>query len=217
VPKAGDVAPQGYVGAVRSRRRPFQHLKDLILAPLRLVLLPDDVSVRLGLTSLEEERINAALPHLSGRLLDIGAGRNSLVKAYGNGVGVDVYDWGGGALIVPDTSRLPFPDKSFHTVTLLACLNHIPYRQAVLREAWRVLPDGGRLIITMIDPITGLIGHKLWWYSEEKTRGMSKGEVYGLWTSQVRDLCEAAGFAMVAHTRFVYGLNNLYVAQKRFS
>ena len=81
---------------------------------------------------------------------------------YVNGIGVDVHDWGGGAMIVKDTSNLPFMDETFDTITLIACLNHIPYREAVLRETHRLIKPGGQLIITMIDPILGDIGHTLW-------------------------------------------------------
>jgi len=193
----------------------WQVFKDLVFAPLRLLVLPDDWATRLGLTSLEEERICAALPYIRGRLLDIGAGRNRLVKRYGNGIGVDVHDWGGGALIVEDSSKLPFPDKSFDTVTFLACLNHIPYREAVLREAHRLLEDDGRLIVTMLNPVLGWIGHKLfWWYSEDKERGMVPGETYGLWPSAVKRLLAKTGFHVICRKRFVYGLNNLFIVEK---
>ncbi len=192
----------------------WQHIKDFWGTPLRMVLLPDKTSRRLGLTSLEDERIGAVLPHIRGRLLDVGAGQNTLVKTYGKGIGVDVYDWGSGALIVQDSSKLPFSSEEFDTVTFLACLNHIPNRDAVLKEAYRILKDDGRLIITMIDPLIGLVGHKIWWYSEDKERGMQPGETYGLWTSQIMDLCRQAGFTLITHKRFLYGLNNLYVAEK---
>ena len=206
----------GTIKRVRIRKSLLQQVKDFVLAPLRLILLPDDLSTTLGLTSLEKERINAVLPHIEGQLLDIGAGRNTLVKAYGNGMGVDIHEWGGGALIVQDSSRLPFADHEFDTITFLACLNHIPNRAAVLLEANRLLKDDGRLLITMIDPIIGGIGHRVWWYSEDKQRGMAPGEVYGMWNSEIHSLCENAGFTIVKHERFVYGLNNLYVARKLY-
>jgi len=166
------------------------------------------------LTSLEEERISAVLPYVQGRLLDIGAGRNKLVKRYGNGVGVDVYDWGEGALIVEDSSQLPFSDGEFDTVAFLACLNHIPNRAEVLQEAYRVLSPKGRLIITMINPILGGIGHFIWWYGEDKERGMKEGEVAGMWTKDIVRLCRSAGFEIVEHKRFLYQLNNLYLGVK---
>ena len=98
------------------------------------------------------------LPEIRGRLLDIGAGPNTLVKLYGSGTGVDVFDWGGGALVVNDTAALPFPDRSFETIAFVACLNHIPNRQQVLHEAKRLLSPGGRVVMTMINPILGGVG-----------------------------------------------------------
>ena len=193
-----------------------QSIKDLIGAPLRMLLLPDEISRRLGLTSLEDERLGAVIPWLMGRVLDIGAGTNRLVRGYGNGVGVDVFDHGGNALILPDTRCLPFPDSSFDTVTFVASLNHIPERAATLAEAHRVLRDDGRIVVTMIDPILSGLGHRIWWYSEDKRRGgLQSGEVYGFWPREVRSLLNEAGFDLIGERRFVYGLNRLYVGRKR--
>jgi SAM-dependent methyltransferase len=185
---------------------------DFIGIPFRLVLFDQAWLPRFGWTTLEEERIEAVLPHIRGRLLDVGAGTNTLVNCYGDGVGVDVFDWGGGALVVEDSSALPFEDESFDTITYLACLNHIPYREAALREARRLIKPDGRIIITMISPFLGDIGHAIWWYSEDKHRGgMLPGEVGGLRHDEVIRLCEAAGFSLEHHQRFVYRMNNLYV------
>ena len=93
------------------------------------------------------------------------------MKRYGNGVGVDVFDWGGGTIVVSNTAELPFEDASFDTVTFIACLNHIPDRLDVLREARRLINDDGRLVVTMIDPILGGVGHTIWWYAEDRRRG----------------------------------------------
>ena len=158
----------------------FRGIYDFLGIPFRLVLLPDRMNERLHLTSLEEERIAAVLPEIRGRLLDVGCGNNRLVATYGNGVGVDVFDWGGGATIVESSEELPFEDASFDSASLLACLNHIPQRERTVREIRRVLKPGGRLVLTMIDPLIGQIGHKIWWYSEDKERGMEPGETYGL-------------------------------------
>ncbi|MFH1447742.1 MAG: hypothetical protein ABIG39_02670, partial [Candidatus Micrarchaeota archaeon] len=58
-------------------------------------------------------RIKVVLPHIEGRLMDLGCGTNKLVKIYGNGVGIDVYQFGGADLILEDTSKTPFADESF--------------------------------------------------------------------------------------------------------
>jgi SAM-dependent methyltransferase len=192
-----------------------QKVLDLLFAPLRLTVLPDPVMERLGLTSLQEERLRAVLPRVRGRLLDIGCGNNKLAKIYGHGVGVDVYDWGGGALILPDCSCLPFPDGSFDTVTIIAALNHIPNRKDVLQEAYRLLAPDGQIIITMINPLLSFLGHRfIWWYDEGRERGMDPEEVYGFWNKDLVRLVESARFNLFSHQRFFYALNNLFVFRK---
>ncbi|MEI7835431.1 MAG: class I SAM-dependent methyltransferase [Planctomycetota bacterium] len=194
----------------------IQHLWDFVGMPFRLVLLSQRWLPKLGWTTLEEERLAAVLPQVKGRLLDVGAGPNRLVNLHGDGVGVDVYDWGGGVVVVADTSHLPFEDASFDTVTFVACLNHIPYRLAALQEARRVIRPDGRLVITMINPIFGGVIHKIRWDSEDKERGgMKEGETGGLWTSRLVALCREAGFDLDRHLRFVYGMNNLYIFRPR--
>ena len=192
----------------------FQHFYDFVGAPLRMVLLPDSTSRQLRFTSLQDERMRAVLPHIKGKLLDIGAGDNFLVNTYEDGVGVDVHDLGGGTMIVEDTSQLPFDDNSFDTITFLACLNHIPNRQSVLQESHRVLKPGGRVVSTMISPFIGTVGHAIWWYSEEKHREMAEGEKPGLSPSEMRCLHENAGFVDFEEAGFFYGLNRLYLATK---
>jgi SAM-dependent methyltransferase len=187
---------------------------DLIGAPLRMTVLPDDVNTRLGWTSKEQERLGAVLPHISGYLLDIGAGRNRLVQRYGNGIGVDVWDWGGGVQVVEDTAQLPFAADTFDTVSFVACLNHIPHREAVMQEAVRVLKPGGRVVVTMIPRWVGEISHRLAWYSEEKHRRVAEGEVFGMSPRSVIEVGEGAGLTLLLHRRFYYWLNHLFVFQK---
>lgn len=189
-----------------------RHLWDAVGIPFRLALFRQEWLPHFGWTTLEEERIAAVRPWIRGRLLDVGAGLNTLARRYPDGVGVDVHDWGGGAQVIENAAQLPFPDASFDTVTFLACLNHIPNRHDAVAEARRVVRPDGRMIATMIDPILGAIGHAIWWYDESRARGgMKPGEVGGLWTREIVALGTAAGFRLVHHERFVYGLNNLYV------
>ena len=101
---------------------------------------------------------------------------------------------------------------SFDTITFIACLNHIPNRNEVLKEARRLLKPEGRVLITMIDPILGRIGHAIWWYSEDKKRGgMVQGEVGGMWSRDIQILLAESGFVMSEHHRFEYGLNLKYL------
>jgi len=193
---------------------------DLVFAPFRFTGVSETSKAlqRLPCTTLEEEWIHAILSYARGRLLDIGCGRNMLIKKYndkgGDGIGIDVYDYGGGAMIVDDSSNLAFPDGSFDTIVFAACLNHIPYRLDALREAHRLVNDDGQIIITMINPVIGFLAHKIWELRKQGVdveRGMKEGEVYGLWSSELVKLATAAGFRLVRHARFEYGLNHIYI------
>lgn len=211
--------------AMARPKAPWQSLYDLVGAPLRMVLLPDHVSERFHLTSLRAERLAAALGEIEGRLLDIGAGDNMLVRLHQpastddadarRSIGLDVFDWGGGCVIVENCRRLPFDDATFDTVSFVGCLNHIPERRDALREAYRVLQPGGKLVVTMIGKLIGTIGHAIWWYSEDKHREVRAEELAGMDSSQVVSLIRGAGFVDVKVRGFVYALNSLYTARRR--
>ncbi len=209
----------------RNRRvkSPGRELRDLLFFPVRAAVLDDRVPW-LGLTPLRQERIDACVPYVRGRLLDVGCGENLLVKAYadspasGPGIGVDVFPWPGVNALC-DSRRLPFPDGSFDTAALIACLNHIPDREQVLNEVHRVLVPGGRLIVTMIDPFVGYWAHRVTHILDTDPDGCERerkpGEHWGLWSNEVRRLLAEAGFAVRRHRRFVYGMNQLFVAEAR--
>ncbi|MBN9061611.1 MAG: methyltransferase domain-containing protein [Rhizobiales bacterium] len=220
-----DRAPPAW--ALRRPKPLWQHGWDLLGAPLRMIALPDVRNEQLHLTSLRAERLAVVLPKIEGRLLDVGAGDNMLVSLYrrkaegspaqsaaDDSVGLDVVDWGGGCVIVPDCRNLPFPDQSFDTVSFVACLNHIPERKEALQEALRVLRPGGLLVITMISRLIGDIGHAIWWYSEDKHRDVADGEVMGMNAGDVANAVKAAGFEKMKRTGFVYNLNNLFAARR---
>lgn len=217
--------------SLHSQKSWLQSVYDFCLAPFRMVLLPDTTCESLHLTSLRAERFAAVLPHLRGRVLDIGAGDNVLVRLYKDAalgkssfgenvdqsVGVDVISWGGGVVLIESADKLPFPDASFDTVSYIACINHIPERIAALAEAFRVLKPGGQVVMTMIGRHIGEIGHKLWWYSEDKHREVDHDELMGMDKGEVVDLLNNAGFTDVKTSGFVYGLNTLYLACKPVS
>lgn len=163
-------------------------------------------------------RIKAVLPHIHGRLLDIGCGTNDLVKSYkGEGVGIDVYQWGDVDLVVDDSSKLPFDNAAFDTVTIIAALNHIPNRHEVLVEAHRVLRPNGGIIITMIPPKISAIWHFLRrpWDADQAERQMKPGEVFGLTPGEVRNLLFEAGFGILSERKFMFGINRITVAGRQ--
>ena len=191
----------------------IQSLTDLVAFPLRC-LISDDANERIGLTSLRHERCAFTARHCEGHVLDVGCGTNKLAAIRRHVVGVDVFPWPEIDALV-DTTRLPFGDESFDTVTLIACLNHIPRRGEVLGECRRLLKPGGLILVTMISPLIGNVSHRLnRWDPDQRERGMTPDELYGMWNSQVVQLLSDSGFRQVRRRRFLYGLNNLFLARK---
>ncbi len=214
--------------ALRLPKSNFQWSYDLVMAPLRMLLLPDRFAERLHLTSLRAERFAVVLRQMQGRCLDVGAGDNTLLRLYAKmanqigvapelaatSVGLDVFDWGSDCQIVETTASLPFADASFDSVSFVACLNHIPERALALQEARRVLRPGGRVIVTMIGRLIGTIGHAIWWYSEDKHREVNEHEEMGLSNKEMLVLLRQADFKPPQVKKFLYGLNHLYVAER---
>lgn len=188
-----------------------------ICLPIRLFVSHKGLN-KLGLNSLKDERYNIIRKHCKGKLLDIGCGDNQLVKFYkGEGIGVDVYDFGSGATIVKDSANLPFKDKSFDTISFVACLNHVPISKRIetLKEARRVLKDKGRIVLTMITPWVGIVRHKLdYWDPDQHQRGFGEGEEMGLSHEYIISLMKEAGFTLVKRKGFILNLNNLYIFKK---
>jgi SAM-dependent methyltransferase len=164
---------------------------------------------------LAERRVDAVLPHVRGRLLDVGCGSNKLVQRYTNGVGVDVFPWPGADFVVSNSASLEYEPHSFDTITIIAALNHIPNREAVLNECRRLLRPEGRVVITMLTPVISRIWHWLRapWDADQRERGMRPGEVYGFTPAQILDLFRRCGFVLESQTRFMLGFNRVYVFQ----
>lgn len=163
--------------------------------------------------ALADQRVKAVLPHISGRLLDLGCGSNNLVRLYENGVGVDVHPWPGADVVVHDSAALSWESQSFDTITIIAALNHMPNRKAVLEECRRVLRPDGRVIVTMLTPRTSQIWHWLRapWDADQLERGMKPGEVYGFTPAEVVRLFASCGFTLSSQSRFMLGFNRVYV------
>jgi SAM-dependent methyltransferase len=210
---AGEVA---YFASVETVTLPStgKRARSRLAFPL-LTLLSREQSLALGLTPIDDERVVMALRHAKGRVLDVGCGSNTFVRSHGNGVGVDVFHWRGCDQVVEDAAVLPFEDGSFDTVSYLACLNHIPNREAAVMEAARVLRPGGQVLLTMIPPRLGAFIH---WMRQRhdpdhRQRHIDHAdELLGMSARHIRGILEGAGFVDIRRKPFCFGFNSLYLA-----
>ena len=161
-------------------------------------------------------RIKKVLPYIEGKLLDIGCGTNQLVGKYGNGVGVDVHQWGSVDLILKNTACLPFNNNSFDTITIIAALNHIPNRKKVLKEVHRILRPDGKIVITMIHPLISKVWHFLRkpWDADQQERKMKKGEVFGLTKNEIEKMFQETNFKVIKIKKFMFFINNIIIGRK---
>jgi len=211
-------------------RNRFQKCKDFFTFPFRAFTLFEND--KFGLSSLQTERYDYVAHEVVGKCLDIGCGRNNrFVNDFlkGNGVGIDVFQYEGlkKENIVKDMTNLPFKDNEFNTVTLIANINHIPrsIRIKELKEIFRVIKNGGILIVTMGNPVVEVVVHKVVWLYDKylKTnvdvdteRGMEEDEEYYLTDECIKSLLKKVGFKKIKKKYFItqWGLNHLFVGCK---
>ncbi len=175
---------------------------------------------------LQRWRIGQALRYVrkGDRLLDVGCFDRSLLdRAAGriaSGVGVDPLaepHRHGRVEVWRDTfpGRHRFADGQFDCVCMLAVLEHVKDTDALARECFRVLADGGRLIVTVPHPLVDRILKLL--LAVRVIDGMSEGvfdEHAGFDVLRTPGIFRAAGFRLRVQRRFQLGLNRLFVFAK---
>ncbi len=195
---------------------PLETFASRLALPL-LALISRDKALDLHLTPIDDERVIMAMKYANGRALDIGCGANNFIRSYGNGLGVDVHPWNGCDQVITDAAKLPFKKGEFQTITYLACLNHIPNREASVKSAYKLLDKGGKVLVTMITPHWGAFIHWIRFRNDpdHQARHIDHDhELLGMSYEQVGAILVGAGFKNVSRKRFVFGLNNLYIAEK---
>ena len=212
---------------IRTHRLEFL---DTLTFPFRALTIFEEN--RWGFSSLRTERFDYVSREVKGYCLDVGCGRNNIfIRKFLNnrGKGIDVFAYEGLKKdeVLDDITHFPFPDQSFDTATFIANLNHIPEpeRDTELREAFRVLKNGGNVIVTMGNPFIEILVHKLVVFytlvfhakvDMDSERGMKEGENYYLKKSEILHCLKKAGFTQLTRKRFLsqWGLNSLYIGWK---
>jgi len=160
-------------------------------------------------------------------VLDLGCGvQHYLLKRFRNkfksGYGLD-YDIEGrkeGNIILMNfkyQGKLPLEDNLFDKVFLLAVLEHIEMKDtgALFLEFSRILKKRGRVIITTPTPrcktILEFIAFRLKLVAPEEVTDHKHYYI----ADEIRDLAEASGLKVVDSKLFQFGLNSLYVLEKK--
>lgn len=92
--------------------------------------------------------------HYKGRVLDVGCGSmpyESIIKKNAQEyVGLDRHKAveNKDNFVLGTAESLPFSDESFDTVTAFQLLEHLPQPSAFIKEAYRVLKPGGKIIVS---------------------------------------------------------------------
>ena len=173
---------------------------------------------------LQRWRFRMARPWIlpDSHLLDIGCHQGEffdfLGKSISRGIGLDPL------AITRQTPRyhvlplcfktpLAYPDESFDVITLLATLEHMPQKETLPHECWRLLRPEGRVILTVPSPHVDLIVAGLQWL--RLADGMSLEQHHQFQPAETLPLFFRHSFRLLCRRRFQLGLNQLFVFYKQ--
>jgi len=174
---------------------------------------------------LRKKRINIAKKYISkdSVVCDIGCGPHiafleSIRKRIKRGVGIDkkIENKCISNIELRNSkigNILPAKNEEFDHVTLLAVLEHLEYPEMILREAYRILKDGGSLIITTPHPKSKRVLDVLAYLNLISRQEMVDHKQYYS-KRELSKILEGVGFRNIEIHSFEFGLNNLAVAFK---
>lgn len=191
----------------------YTNFESPVLTRIRVQTYGEDLGQTGWMTAAELRRFARLLKITSeSRVLEVGCGSGGcalfLARTTGCALtGIDINDSGirnAGRLAsqnglqartrfqkVDGSRQLPFAANSFDAVICNDVMCHIPHRGKVLKEWFRVLRPGGRMLFTDAMVITGLISN-----SEIATRS-SIGIYFFLPAGENERLIRAAGFRLI--------------------
>lgn len=201
----------------------------------------DPKAASLGVPSLvwrfgQERRFDLIQKHapLAGRrVLVDGCGIGTYVRrmsscaSYVAGIDVDFDRVALGAQALPNLSvaaaeALPFPDAAFDVVLLHEVLEHVEEDRQAVREAWRVLAPGGRVVIFVPNRLYPFETHGFYWrgayrfgniplinYLPDSVRDRLAPHVRAYTSAGLSRLFEGLDARSVVHTQIYPGYDNI--------
>lgn len=113
-------------------------------------------------------------------------------------------------------NSLPFKDKSFDVVTMLAVLEHIEHEKEILKEIYRVLVPQGKLILTVpsvwSQPVLEFLAYRLKIVSEAEIRDHKR---YYKHETLRKVMVDFSGFQEFHHQYFQFWMNNFCTVTKK--
>jgi len=176
---------------------------------------------------LARRRLDAAVPYLGKKVLDLGCGNARLlerVECLEQYTGMELHEdrvrrlrahhpkW---RFVHCDLEHehLPLPEETFDTAALLAVIEHLAEPRLLLSECYRVLLPQGRLVITTPSPLGHRVHTLASWLGLTSRSAVHHHQSQYSKTALDAMVC-SVGFEPVAYRRFLIGLNQLCVYQR---
>jgi 2-polyprenyl-3-methyl-5-hydroxy-6-metoxy-1,4-benzoquinol methylase len=168
---------------------------------------------------LRKKRMQAALPYLKGRVLDIGCGSGMLATWIAPerylGVDIDASSLAIARARFPAhhfTSESPAPGRKFDTVVALAVIEHVVNPAGFLRRLATYLDDAADSRIVVSTPHPSLD----WIHDAGSTIGLFSRHANEqhealLGRAELEDAGRQAGLRLLTYSRFLFGANQLAV------
>ena len=184
--------------------------------------MPDQGSEGLLSPYLRKRRIKAALPYISGRVLDVGCGSGEMASFIltENYLGVDIDEE---SLIIAKRKyplhlfqhEMPPVGEQFDCVISLAVIEHVDDPLPFLETLAKHLKSGSEsnIVLTSPNPIAGRlhnIGSRIGLFSRSGNEEHERLLNY----SDFMQLAVASGLDLKLYQRFLLGMNQLVIYQK---
>ncbi len=156
----------------------------------------------------ELEAIKQVLPK-KGKGLEIGVGTGRFAQALGIKFGIDpsigmlkIAKERGVNVRLSDSERLPFKNDTFDYVAIIITICFVNDSQKVIEESCRVLKNGGKIIIGIVDK-DGFLGK---FYQKKKSVFYGKAKFFS--TAELTNLIKDAGFNEFRYYQTLFELSD---------